>query len=251
MFFILLCLLFLACAPQETSTLNYATFTPGREVMKQWSAYTTIERRGCTLPIQLYAFPGADVPPEQGAFVRRAVESAVKAWASAPAWPCTATRVVWAEAGPGTVQVYLDPTVTRAYTIVGQNQVYLSHANTVPTDPLAERIILHEFGHIFGLADTYSEPGYQQPLNQPPGIMNRLWEVNGLSGDDIRGAAALYEYINGRRPFCDNGYVVGAAYENVNRVAFCVPTFGPNQPPPDSTIKSQHGIILVNPLEPS
>jgi hypothetical protein len=241
-FSVLLFILFAAACGdgrEETSGLDYATFTPGREVMRQWSAFTTIEQRGCALPVELYTFSGVSVPPEQSAFVRRAVEKAVRAWTGAlysnPFWACGESRVAWGAGGPGAVEVYLDPTVSRAYTLVGQNQIYLSHASSVPGDPYAERVILHEFGHIFGLADTYSEPGYQQPIGQMPGIMNRLFDVPWLTSDDLAGAYALYEYINGRGAFCERGYTVGGAYENANRIAFCVPAFGPNPPPPQTS----------------
>lgn len=239
MVFLLLCLFqFFACGGRddETSALSYATFTPGRETMRVWSAFTTIEERACMLPVQLYTFSGVQVPASQSAFVRSSIEKAVAAWTSAllnnPFWDCGIARVAWGEAGAGTVQVYLDPTISRGYALVGQNQIYLAHATSVPEDPYAERVILHEFGHMFGLADTYTEGGYQQPIGQPAGIMNRLFDVPGLTADDFAGAYALYEYINGRGSFCDRGYIVGGAYENPNRIAFCVPAFGPNPPPP-------------------
>lgn len=220
-------LLFFSCGESKTSELNYATFTPGRATMKEWSAFTTIERRGCVLPVELYSFLGNPVSAEQSAFVRASVERSVTAWTSAlrnnPFWKCPGARVQWGEAGPGTIQIYLDPSISRGYALVGQNQIYLASQSTVPSDPFAERVILHEMGHMFGLADTYTEPGYQQPISQPIGIMNNLYSVPGLTPDDLRGALALYDYINGRGEFCAPGYQVGGAFENPNRIAFCVP----------------------------
>lgn len=225
-----LSLVTVACGDlKEDSLLDYATFTPGRETMREWSAFTTIERRGCVLPAELYTYIGVPVPADQSIFVRESIEKAVAAWTATlnqnQFWRCKTNAVRWGEAGPGTVQFYLDPSINRAYTLVGQNQVYLPLASTVRSDPFAERVILHEMGHVFGLADTYSQPGYQQPIGQPQGIMNQLFYVEGLTEDDKAGANAFYEYINGRAPFCTNGYVVGGAFENPNRIAFCVPQF--------------------------
>lgn len=213
---------------QHHSTLSYATFTPGRQVLKGWSAFTTIEQRGCVLPAQLYTYAGTQVSADQSQFIRQSVEKAVTAWTSAlqpdPYWICPSAGVVWGDTGPpGTIQLYIDPNISRGYSLVGQNQIYLPLSSTMPSDPFAERVILHEMGHMFGLADTYIEPGYQQPIGQPVGIMNNLYYVPWLTDDDIRGAISVYEYMNGRGEFCSNGYAVGGAYENVNRIAFCVP----------------------------
>ena len=223
-----LALMLIGCGQTSTdSKVSYATFTPGRETMRAWSAFTTIEQRSCILPVQLYATAGAYVSPEQAAFVRQSTARAVIAWTGAleqnPYWPCkNRVRVSWGEAGSGTVQIYLEQSVSRAYSLVGQNKIFLSLASAVPSDAFAERVILHEFGHMFGLADTYSEAGYQTPIGQAPGIMNQLYQVGGLTSDDINGANALYEYINGRREFCSSPYTVGGAWENPRRIAFCV-----------------------------
>lgn len=214
--------------------LRYGTFTPGRDTLRQWSAFTTVEQYGCTLPVILYAASGAIVTPQQAAFTRAAIDKAVRAWTSAlddnDFWPCKAgVRVEHSlgNVGPGTIQVYIDAAVSRSYAVVGSNQIYLSPQYTNASDPYAERVILHEFGHMFGLADTYTEPGYQQPIGQPSGIMNQLYSVAWLTPDDYAGADALYEYINGRGQFCEDDYAVGGAYENKNNVAFCVPVRSP------------------------
>jgi hypothetical protein len=214
---------------EEKSSLNYATFTPGRATMKEWSAFTTIERRGCVLPVQIYAIAS---PSDQGVtnaeFIRISIETAVSAWVDAlkdnPFWKCKKVAFQYGEAGQGTIRVYIDNSLQRSYAIVGKNEVYLAgYLNE--SDQFSYRVILHEMGHMFGLADTYTEPGRQQPLGQPASIMNNLYMVPGLTSDDIFGANALYEYINNRSEFCSNGYSVGMAWENQYRIAFCVPTF--------------------------
>lgn len=222
-------------ATVDSGELRYGTFTPGRETLKQWSAFTTIERYGCSLPVILYATAGSIVTPAQAAFTRASIDKAVRAWTSAlddnDYWPCKGgVRVNHQTVGnplPGTVAVYIDAAVTRSYAVVGANQIHLAPQYTNASDPYAERVILHEFGHMFGLADTYTEPGYQQPIGQPAGIMNQLYQVSWLTPDDYAGAEALYEFINGRGQFCEDDYAIGGAYENKNSVAFCVPVRSP------------------------
>lgn len=221
-----LVILFTACG---ASAENYGTFTPGRDTVKGWSLFTTLENNGCQLPMILYA-AGVSVNPEQALFTRKTFEKAVSAWSDTlennPSWPCKGrSRVIWQNQGgtPSMISVYLDAAVQRSYAIVGQYEIRLSPQYMNSSDANAERVILHEMGHMVGLSDTYTEPGYQQPIGQPDGIMNNLYQVPWLTADDIAGANALYEYINGRGQFCDGDYTVGGAYENRNQVAFCVP----------------------------
>jgi hypothetical protein len=223
-------------ATADDSGLRYGTFTPGVQTLREWSMFTTAERHGCKVPMILYATAGTTVTPAQADFTRRAFERAVSAWTNALAennrnWLCgQATRVEWTtNAGTpvaGRIEVYIDAQTIRSYAIVGANQIYLAPQYTSDREPYAERVILHEMGHMVGLSDTYTEPGYQQPIGQPAGIMNMLYAVSWLTADDIAGANALYDFINGRGQFCSGDYAVGGAYENKNAVAFCVPRAG-------------------------
>lgn len=217
-------------AQQDEADQNYGTFTPGRETVRSWSLFTTAERNGCKLPMILYAANGARVSREQASFTAGAFEKAVQAWTGAiaadPSWPCgESVALSWQtqRTVPGTIAVFIDAAVQRSYAVVGGYEIRLSPQYTNPGDPYAERVILHEMGHMVGLSDTYTERGYQQPIGQPFGIMNNLYNVQWLMPDDVAGANALYRYITGRGQFCDGGYKQGGAYENKNRVAFCVP----------------------------
>lgn len=216
-------------ADEQHSSLNYGTFTPGKDILKGWSAFTTIERSNCQMPMMLYTANGAVLNQQQIFFIRDSVISAVTAWSSSlqqnPYWPCKqGVLVIWNDPSRvGVVSIYVDAAVSRSYAIVGSNQIFLAPQYANSFDPFASRVILHEMGHMFGLADTYSEPGYQQPVGQLPAIMNNLYQVSWLTQDDLFGANALYEFINGRGGFCDYPYMVGGAWENRNRVAFCIP----------------------------
>lgn len=221
--------------PEIPTTANadsqsYGTFTPGRETLRGWSFFTTLEENACRLPIALMAVAGPTVGGIDGNFTRAAFEKAVVSWSSLLAqnqsYACRdGVAVEWLtspKAAPA-ITVYIDPAVERSYAIVGQYEIRLSPRYATGTDFDSEKVILHEMGHMAGLSDTYTEPGYQQPIGQPDGIMNNLYQVPWLTLDDAKGVNALYEYMNGRGVFCDDGYKVGGAYENRNNVAFCVP----------------------------
>jgi hypothetical protein len=82
---------------------------------------------------------------------------------------------------------------------------------------------MHEYGHQIGLGDTYTEAGYQTPVNQPAGIMNLYYKVQGLTQDDIDGVRQIWTMIrtNSNNP-CAAGYGPGQAPVNNNRHRFCV-----------------------------
>lgn len=216
--------LFLSCGSPDESHLKYGTFSFGASVVRSWSAYTTLDENSCVLPISIvgngYQPSGYEVSNLQSHLIK-----AVGAWTNAidgnAYWRCETAYISFGPS-PRAITVILYPYVIRGFANIGQAEIHIGRDIADGSNPYAERIVLHEMGHMFGLADTYTEPGYQQPINQPPGIMNNLYAVPGLTSDDIDGARALYDYMNGRGPFCRNGYAVGGAYENKNQVAFCV-----------------------------
>jgi hypothetical protein len=209
---------------ENLSHVSYGTFTPGWATVRQWSAYTTIEENGCSLPMVIEP-RGIYLMPSDESYLRSALEESVRTWTKvihSQYWPCADVRVAYNAWGiRKAVRIVVEPDLRRAYALPGAYEVHLG-LGLLRGDPYGSTVILHEMGHMFGLADTYTEPGYQQPLGQPPAVMNNLYLNPVLTEDDIDGANNLYEYMNGRAPFCAAGYVPGAAYENLNRVAFCV-----------------------------
>lgn len=220
-----LLLVLMSCgSPNTTSQLHYGTFSYGASIVRSWSAYTILEENSCILPISILANGFQPLQTEINQLQANLVK-AVGAWTNAidgnPNWRCETAFVSFGPS-PREIKVIVYPYVIRGYAVVGQAEVHIGRDILNGSNPFAERIILHEMGHMFGLADTYTEPGYQQPINQPSGIMNDLFNVPGLTRDDIDGARALYDYMNGRSPFCRDDYVTGGAYENKNQIAFCV-----------------------------
>lgn len=203
---------------------SYGTWSFGRSRVREVSAYTWIERNAGTLPLSL-GYLGVYPAPMDDAAMRVNIDSAVKAWAGAlngnPYWNYPSPDVVFS-AQP-VVRVIVDASVQRSYAIPESHEIRLSPMYLNAQDPNSYRVILHEMGHMFGLADTYWEPGLQTPINQPPGIMNYCYAYDEPQADDIAGANAVYEYMNGRGPFCRGIYAPGGAYENPNQIAFCAP----------------------------
>src|SRR5512135_1875026 len=86
-------LLVVSCGnPKEDSSLKYGTYTPGKDILRSWSAFTTIEQSGCQLPMMLYTANGAYLNQQQILFIRDSVVSSVNAWTSTlqanPQWRC-------------------------------------------------------------------------------------------------------------------------------------------------------------------
>lgn len=220
----------------DLSDVSYGTFSPGSQIVRQWSAFTTIEENQCTLPVEIQQ-RGYQASPQQVQLLRTRLEEAVATWSGAlrsPYWRCGRAKIQWANKPKG-VKVIIDGSVSRAYAIVGQYQIVIGPATLGPEND-NRKVVTHEMGHMFGLSDTYTEPGYQSPVNQPPSLMNNLYQVSWLTEDDITGANNLYDYINQRAPFCTGGYTVGGAYENRNQVAFCVKGGTQYQTPPPTPI---------------
>jgi hypothetical protein len=91
-----------------------------------------------------------------------------------------------------------------------------------------DRIILHELGHIFGLADVYHERGYSDyaPINPVASVMENATHV-AIDGDDAQGLRWVWDAIQGRRDFenpsCGTGYRDSGAYKQAG-ILYCVPT---------------------------
>ena len=91
------------------------------------------------------------------------------------------------------------------------------------------RVFAHEYGHQIGLGDTYTEPGYQQPVGQPAAIMNNLYALNTLSEDDIDGIRHVWDRLRGAtQAQCPLGYTIGQTNENRNNHNFCVKSTSAN-----------------------
>lgn len=87
-------------------------------------------------------------------------------------------------------------------------------------------MVIHEFGHLIGIGDTYTIPGANEPANQPPAIMNRYQDVSWaeLQPDDKAAIRAVWKHVRSSVLACDGAYVPGGHGKNRWNYLFCVPT---------------------------
>ncbi len=102
----------------------------------------------------------------------------------------------------------------QAVSFAGQSELSLSNF---------EKLILHEYGHILGLGDTYYNPAYQTPENSPKAVMNSFYAVDDLTIDDIIGIQTLWDYLNGFGSICAPSYAEDKAEVNFWKTKFCIP----------------------------
>lgn len=112
------------------------------------------------------------------------------------------------------------PTKCRSHTYVKDHLINLEKESI---DNRLDHVILHEYGHIIGMGDTYYEDGYipkSATGGQPNSVMNG---PNPLSPDDRDGIRAVWQAIrqgNSFSNFCSKGYV---AKNGPNGMVFCKP----------------------------
>lgn len=68
-----------------------------------------------------------------------------------------------------------------------------THIDLYEAEPRLYETLLHEFGHSFGMDDTYVESGGCQP-NQPPSVMCNA-TFTSLQTDDLRGARQAFRIV--------------------------------------------------------
>jgi hypothetical protein len=211
-----------ACKYEQPSETKYATFTFGRDRIRAMSMLDTIDRQGY-IDISLQ-YQGMAATYDQDQAMRQNIARAIREWTGAldPA-SFPKNRPIVRIGCCGSHTVIVNPAVTRSYALPEQKTIYLAGQYINQFDPNSYRTILHEVGHLMGLADTYSEPGRQQPIGQPDSVMNYVYSHDQLQQDDIFGIRALWEYMRYQGPFCRYPYGVGGAYENKGNIAFCVP----------------------------
>jgi len=212
----------LACKDMPVSQTKYATFTFGRDRIRAMSMLDTIDRQGY-IDISLQ-YQGMSVSYDQDQAMRQNIARAIREWTSALDPATFPKNIPIVRIGCcGSHTVILNPAVSRSYALPEQKIIYLAGQYINQFDPNSYKTILHEVGHLMGLADTYSEPGRQQPIGQPQSVMNYVYIHDRLQPDDVYGIRALWEYMRYQGPFCRYPYGVGGALENPGNIAFCVP----------------------------
>lgn len=176
--------------------------------ISQYGLYSHIERNAGIVYFGLWQH-GLVMNQAESEAIRAEIVAAITQWASAIDWPYKNPTVIW-ENSTRSYKLIVNAYINRSYAEPTNGIIQLAYSQR----DYRATIILHEIGHLVGLADMYVE------VNQPPSIMNYLYYFTVLQPDDIIGARALYSHVKYGQPFCVAGY-----YESlgVNGARLCVP----------------------------
>jgi hypothetical protein len=240
--------------PSDSAVKYGIQVTGGHQLFSRSSILKSIADRAGKLEV-LVSYKGFEALPDaaQQARLKELIAAAAQEWNSAlahsPDWGhaaieivdldgdtdeyCTKGTVYWECRHENRLKVIVDAEVTRSYGSMYGAAIVLSGSRVIPQSPgLRDELgldknlfkrLLHEYGHLIGLADTYSEAGYQQPVGSPPAVMNSYYTVDGLTSDDEAGVLAVWRYLQGREDPCSEGYAAGASDVDPAKTRFCIP----------------------------
>jgi hypothetical protein len=135
---------------------------------------------------------------------------------------CRLDPASWLPSRPGLLVVVLDSSCGRSFALPWARVIVLAGPELRADNNRLERVVLHEYGHIVGLGDTYDEPGYQSVVGQPDSVMRTAAHLD-LEPDDIAGVRALWDHIsNGKSP-CGSGYTPQEVFYHAR---LCAPSGG-------------------------
>lgn len=244
--------------PQSDSQASYAISYQSREVFRSKSALSMIDRGAGALTVTL-AFKNFQQAPtaDQKLRIKNTMTQAITTWIAGLRpidnwkWPnvkivynednidavCREDASYWNCDHGSSIKLIVDNKANRSYANMDHGLVLLEGSYLNPSDPTLRdasgmnknllKLLMHEFGHVMGLGDTYAETGYQNPQNSPKAVMNSFFSVDTLTDDDRAGLRALWAFINGAENICTDSYRVETATENTNSNKFCVPKFLP------------------------
>ena len=165
--------------------------------------------------------------------------------------------IMWVCEGTQEIGVLIDEDITRSYAQHEKQMIFISGKTMTPQvgEEEFESTLLHEFGHLMGLADTYVEEGYQNPVNQPNSIMRRGTRDPFLKEDDKAGIRQIWSYLNSnarkgwlskyewRGPIpgnrCGEGYKKEEVTVNRFNVHFCLRVIKKGEPVKVSLAENQ------------
>jgi hypothetical protein len=217
------------------SDMSYFDGISSFSILKEYKAASVQQgKANITYPFCVYSNYDQPISSVKRESYRQTIQKAVNRWNSAlvgqPGWPVqsitlqlvgTSTSCPDLSSGRKVYKVMGDKTRTRGGAYVS---TYLNVAGQPEFDKETYSRELHEYGHQIGLADDYSEPGYVQPVDQPPGIMKDCFTITDLTDDDVSSVRHIWALLNNPEsaPKCPAGYIVGTATEGGAGFTYCV-----------------------------
>jgi hypothetical protein len=204
-------------------------------ILKEYKAASVQQSTAnITYPFCVYSNYDQPISAAKRESYRQTMQKVVNRWNSAlvgqPGWPVqsitlklvgTSTSCPDTSSSRKVYKVMGDKTTNRGSASVSE---YLNVAGKTEFDQESYVRELHEYGHQVGLGDDYTEAGYQQPVDQPPGIMNNCWILTDLTDDDVSSVRHIWARVNdpANAPKCPANYVVGTTNEGGVGFTYCV-----------------------------
>lgn len=231
------------------SGLDYGIYDVGTQEIRENSVLYSIKNQGGNLDVVVEYQNFGTVDENTKGKVKEAIKKVIKDWndklVGYGGWShkdikvnfvsgnyCRKGDRFWSCDRNGKVKVIIDSHIPRSYgnmwgsmiAIAGDNIADLNYIDVGSSQ--FYRLVLHEYGHLLGLADLYAEVGRQNPLNQPESIMKDVHTNKGLTSDDQAGIRALWDYLEGHNDQACSvklGYEVGENIGGNGRAYYCVP----------------------------
>jgi len=173
----------------ETGSLNVCIEFP-QPVATQDEYQAMIERNFTTAVERWNEMLNEDPPPDQGDFVF-------------PPWNRATVAVEYTCSGSPLYRISADVANDRAYAEVDQRRIVLD-ADSFTDDGRLFNVLAHEYGHLMGLADTYTEPAIGLDVYGQPDSM--MQTAMGFTEDDRAGIWNLWRYLQFGGAACGPGY---------------------------------------------
>ncbi|SMF05323.1 hypothetical protein [Pseudobacteriovorax antillogorgiicola] len=264
-----------SCGEPETSSPKYGIYKNPKSSFESFSTLYTLQRTQGTLNVVL-SYKNFDEPIgiATDQMVKDSITRALSDWNNAlaehPDWThknlrvnfvdgdtddyCTKDDAVdyqstwWECRHEDKIKIVIDQKIRRSYANMWHGMLIIEGQRVFLDASDFYKLVLHEYGHLLGLADTYNEPGRQELQDQPQAIMNNLWLVDGLQRDDEIGIRALWSYLDQDAPYCkiEDGY--GSDDISQGLGLYCVPLKDTStiELPQHGTLTNAHSSTLMH-----
>lgn len=191
-----------------------------RSFLRSVSTLVAIDEAG-ELNVCVQVSGAASAPADYESRIRAAVQHAADSWNALlneppppdapdlrfPPWIRESVAINFTCSGSRLYSFYGNTSNDRAYAQIARREVQLD-TSCVWNDRRLRNVVMHEYGHLMGLSDTYTEPEVGLDVyGQPASMMQSSWS---LTDDDRAGIWNLWRYLELGGDPCGPGYDVQA-----------------------------------------